>query len=165
MIVTRSFSKSYSLAGVRIGFALAHPDLIKGMRKVKDSYNCDRLALAAATAALLDQAWMLANTAKIRATRTRLTTALQRLGFHVVPSQANFVWATHPQGHHKQFYLALKEHKILVRYMTFPEVSHAPDQTLTGLRISIGTDAEIDRFLDVLGEIIAKNPPHLTPDR
>ena len=73
IIITRSFSKSYSLAGVRLGFAIARPELIHGMLKVKDSYNCDALALAAGIAALEDQAWMEANAARIRSTRTRLT--------------------------------------------------------------------------------------------
>lgn len=154
IIITRSFSKSYSLAGVRIGFAIAHPELIHGMRKVKDSYNCDRLALAAATAALEDQDWMLANTSRIRNTRKRLIVVLEQLGFSVVESQANFVWATHSTRDHKEIYLTLKDRRILVRYMTFPDVSYAPGGTLTGLRISVGTDSEIDQLLTALKAII-----------
>jgi histidinol-phosphate aminotransferase len=154
IIMTRSFSKSYSLAGLRMGFAVARPELIAGMQKVKDSYNCDSLALAAAQAALEDQAWMLDNTAKIRATRRRLSAALSELGFHVVPSQANFVWTTHPSRPHQQIYEALKSQKILVRFMRFPDVAHAQDKLLTGLRISVGTDAEIDRLLTALRPIL-----------
>ena len=85
MIVTRTFSKSYSLAGIRFGFAIAHPDLISGMEKVKDSYNCDTVAIAAATAALEDQDWMLLNRTKILATRERLAAALPTWGFTCPP--------------------------------------------------------------------------------
>jgi histidinol-phosphate aminotransferase len=155
VVITRTFSKSYSLAGIRFGFAVAHPSIITGLRKMKDSYNCDALSLAAATAAIQDQTWMQANVAKIRATRERMTSGLISLGFHVVPSQANFVWATHPNGQHKAQYDALRERKILVRYMVFPEVLWAPDQRLDGLRITVGTDGEIDTLLDALKQIIS----------
>ncbi|MES2793526.1 MAG: histidinol-phosphate transaminase [Planctomycetota bacterium] len=154
IVVTRTLSKSYSLAGLRVGFALAHPDLISGMRKMKDSYNCDKLSLAGATAAIEDQAWMLANTAKIRATRERLSTALQGLGFDVVPSQANFVWTTHATIPHKQLYERLKERKILVRFMVFPNYLHSPTGEVSGLRITVGTDPEIDQLLVALKEIV-----------
>lgn len=152
-VITRTFSKSYSLAGVRFGFAIAHPDLIAGLRKVKDSYNCDTLSLAAATAAIRDPEWMRQNVARIRATRTRLTETLAALGFHVVPSQTNFVWATHPSGRHKDLYEALKARKILVRYMVFPDVSWAAGGRLDGLRITVGTDAEVDTLLTHLREL------------
>jgi len=154
IIITRSFSKSYSLAGVRFGFAMADPDLIAGMRKVKDSYNCDRIALAAATAAIQDQAWMQANVAKIRATRARLTPELTKLGYTVVPSQANFVWATHASGRHKEIYEALKNRKILIRYMAFPGVPWAPGGLLDGHRITVGTDAEIDSLVEALRQLL-----------
>ena len=154
IIITRTFSKSYSLAGIRLGFALGQPDLIAGMRKVKDSYNCDRLSLVAGEAALLDQAWMQANAAKIRSTRGRLSAALQSLGFAVVPSQANFVWATHPSRPHQSLYEELKRRKILVRFMKFPEVPAAPDGVVSGLRITIGTDGEVDQLLSALREIV-----------
>ena len=155
IIVTRSFSKSYSLAGIRMGFALARPDLIFGMRKVKDSYNCDTLSLAAATAAFEDQDWMKANAERIRGTRRRLQAELQQLGFSVVNSQSNFVWTTHPSKSHHSIYEALKQQRILVRYMKFPDVSHAPDGVLTGLRITVGTDAEIDQLLSALRGILS----------
>jgi len=154
IIITRSFSKSFSMAGVRIGFAIARPELITGMLKVKDSYNCDTLSLAAATAALGDLAWMEANAAKVRQTRGRLTKALEGLGFSVVPSQSNFVWSTHPNRSHRDIYEALKSRKILVRFMKFPGLPDAPEGTLTGLRISVGTDAEIDTLLANLKEIV-----------
>lgn len=154
IVITRTFSKSYSLAGIRFGFAMAHPSIIAGLRKMKDSYNCDSLSLAAATAAIQDQEWMKANTARIRATRERLIPALQALGFVVVPSQANFVWATHPTGAHKAQYDALRTRKILVRYMVFPDVPWAENQSFDGLRITIGTDEEIDKLLAALKEIV-----------
>ena len=154
VVITRTFSKSYSLAGIRFGFAMAHPTIIAGLRKMKDSYNCDVISLAAATAAIQDQEWMLANVSKIRATRERLSNALSSLGFHVVPSQANFVWATHPTGQHKAQYDALRARKILVRYMTFPDVAWAENKRLDGLRITVGTDAEIDLLLNALKEIV-----------
>jgi histidinol-phosphate aminotransferase len=153
-IVTRSFSKSYSLAGMRLGFAVAHPDLIRGMRKVKDSYNCDRLSLAAGIAALEDQRWMLDNTRLVRQTRARLKTALGDMGFAVVPSQTNFVWATHATRTPVELYEALKARKILVRLMTFKDVPTVPGQVVSGLRISIGTDAEIDRLLEELKPLV-----------
>ena len=94
VILTRTLSKSYSMAGVRFGFAIAHPDVIRGLRKVKDSYNCNSLSLAAAMAAIDDQDWVRQNVDRIRATRGRLTHSLRNCGFDVVDSQANFVWAT-----------------------------------------------------------------------
>ncbi|WP_417849877.1 histidinol-phosphate transaminase [Thalassoglobus sp.] len=158
IVVTRTFSKSYSLAGLRFGFCIAHPDLIAGMRKVKDSYNCNTLGLAAAEAAIRDQAWMLENRAKILSTRSRLTESLKTLGFDPVPSQANFVWTTHPALSHHEIYEQLKARKILVRYMNFPNA--APESTtnptgrVDGLRITVGTDTQVDAFLEALSEIV-----------
>ena len=150
IIVTRTLSKSYSLAGLRFGFAIAHPDLIAGMRKVKDSYNCDSLSLAAAEAAIRDQPFMLANRQKIIHTRARLAAALRTRGFHVQESQANFLWVTHTDGEHRARYEFLKSNKILVRYMRFPEAAKTEPTTIDGLRITIGNDGEIDRLLEVL---------------
>lgn len=161
IVVTRTFSKSYSLAGIRFGFAVAHPDIIAGMRKVKDSYNCDMIALAAAEAAIRDQEWMLSNRAKIQSTRTNLSNGLKVLGFDPVPSQTNFVWTTHPSIAHADIYQELKNRKILIRYMKFPKAVPATDANpaglLDGLRITVGTDAEIDALLDVLKEIVGAN--------
>lgn len=159
IIITRSFSKSFSMAGIRLGFALAHPDLIAGMRKMKDSYNCDTLSLAAGTAALQDWDWMEANCRKVAATRNRLTAELRALGFHVPDSQTNFVWAQHPTHCAKEIYENLKTRKILVRLMGFNGV-HWPDakgnlHPVTGLRISIGTDAETDALLTALKPLLA----------
>ena len=143
VIVTRSFSKSYALAGLRFGFAVARPALIEQMLKVKDSYNCDALSIAAATAAIDDQAWLAGNRAQIVATRTRLIEAMRSLGFDAGDSQANFVWCTHPERPHKPFYEALKAQGILIRYMHYAGWGD-------GLRITVGTDDEIDAFLAVM---------------
>jgi histidinol-phosphate aminotransferase len=140
VIVTRSFSKSYALAGLRFGFAVAQPQVIEQLQKVKDSYNCDTLSIVAATAAIDDQAWLADNRAKIVATRRRLTDALRALGYDAVESQANFVWCTHPERPHKPVYEALKASGILIRYMHYAGWGD-------GLRITVGTDAEIDAFL------------------
>jgi len=154
IVITRTLSKSYSLAGIRFGFALADPALIAEMRKVKDSYNCNTLSIAAATAAIEDQDWMQSNIRRIQTTRSRLTGELLRMGFAVVPSQANFVWATHPEREPEPLYQALKQRRVLVRYMKFPGCGEPGDQTVEGLRITVGTDEEIDRFLEVLVAIM-----------
>lgn len=146
VIVTRSFSKSYALAGLRFGFAVAQPAMIEQLQKVKDSYNCDALSIAAATAAIDDRAWLAENRAKIIATRRRLTDALRDLGYDALESQANFVWCTHPQRPHKPIYEALKQQGILIRFMNYAGWGD-------GLRITVGTDDEIDAFLSVLRTI------------
>jgi len=143
VIVTRSFSKSYALAGLRFGFAVAQPQVIEQLQKVKDSYNCDALSIAAATAAIDDQAWLADNRARIIATRSRLTDAMRSLGFHAQESQANFVWCTHPERPHKPIYEALKAQGILIRFMNYAGWGD-------GLRITVGTDDEIDAFLTCL---------------
>ena len=155
VIMTRTFSKSYSLAGLRFGFAVAHPDLIRGMLKVKDSYNCDAISIAAATAAINDQEWMQSNVEKIRQTRQRLFDELSSMGFKAEPSQANFVWATHPEMSHQAIYETLKERKILIRFMQFPLLEDNESwQVTNGLRITVGTDEECDRLLEELRSIV-----------
>ncbi|GIW88065.1 MAG: histidinol-phosphate aminotransferase [Isosphaeraceae bacterium] len=147
VLVTRSFSKGYGLAGLRVGYLVAHPDLVANLTKVKDSYNLDRLATVGAAAALADTAYREQTRARIVATRARLTAALRRLGYQVPDSQANFVWCTGgPPA--TAVYEALKARGILVRLMRY--AGHPP-----GLRISVGTDAEIDTLLAALGEIVA----------
>ncbi|MEO1997536.1 MAG: aminotransferase class I/II-fold pyridoxal phosphate-dependent enzyme, partial [Planctomycetaceae bacterium] len=89
---------------------------------------------------------------RIQATRCRLVEALQRSGFHTVASQTNFVWATHPDGQHKQVFEQLKTRKILVRYMAFGHTSQS--RVRDGLRITVGTDEQVDRFIDALQSII-----------
>jgi histidinol-phosphate aminotransferase len=147
LVVTRSFSKSYALAGVRFGFAVAPPALVRELIKVKDSYNCDVLSLAAATAALEDQEYFRTIRAKILATRARLERELAALGFAVCPSRANFVWCRRADRPVKPVYEELKRRHILVRYMNY-------DGYGDGLRISVGTDAEVDRLLEEFKRIL-----------
>jgi len=156
IVVTRTLSKSYSLAGIRFGFAIADAELIHGMRKAKDSYNCNTLSLAAAMAALDDQPWMQQNRQRIQNTRSRLSAALKPLGFDVVDSQANFIWCTHRSLDHRAIYESLKDRRILIRYMQFPAAVSDTKNGIDGLRITVGTDEEIDRFLEVLGEVISQ---------
>jgi histidinol-phosphate aminotransferase len=140
IIVTRSFSKGYSLAGLRLGYLVARPEIVEGLIKVKDSYNCDTLSLVGGAAALEDRAYQAQTRSRILATRGRLTEAARALGYHVPDSQANFVWCTGgPPA--APIYEALKERKILVRLMRYPGLAD-------GLRITVGTDAEIDRLLE-----------------
>src|SRR5204863_2341526 len=120
ILVSRSLSKSYGLAGLRFGYLVAQPQIIEELIKVKDSYNCDALSIAAATAAINDQAWLAENRRKIVATRQRLTAGLVQLGFDLIPSQANFVWCTHPRRPAKELYEQLKAAHVLVRYMNYP---------------------------------------------
>ncbi|MEX0712926.1 MAG: histidinol-phosphate transaminase [Pirellulales bacterium] len=143
IMVSRSLSKSYSLAGLRFGFLVAQPRIVEGLIKVKDSYNCDALSMAAATAAIDDQAWLAANTAKIVASRVRLTEGLGQLGFEPVPSQANFVWSPHRAVPARPLYEKLKAERVLVRHMDYPGWGD-------GLRISVGSDEQIDACLALL---------------
>jgi histidinol-phosphate aminotransferase len=147
ILVSRSLSKSYALAGLRFGFVVAQPQIIAGLAKVKDSYNCDALSIAAAAAAIGDQQWLAENRAKILATRRRLVAGMRELGFATVDSQANFTWNTHPGQPVRPLYERLKRDRILVRYMDYPGWGD-------GLRISVGTDEQIDACLERLGAII-----------
>ena len=143
IMVTRTLSKSYGLAGVRFGFLVANPDVIRELAKIKDSYNCDGLSIAAATAAMACGDWLEENCSRIRATRVRMETQLAELGFEVTPSHANFVWCRHPGNAHAEMYEFLKNYQILVRYMEF-------DGWGDGLRISVGTDEQVDTCLMLL---------------
>jgi histidinol-phosphate aminotransferase len=143
VLVLRTFSKSFSLAGLRVGLALGAPPVVAALAKVKDSYNLDRIAITAATAALEDLDWMRRNVSRIRRTRSRLTQELHDLGFVVPASQANFVLARRPGRSLRGVFEALRERRILVRYFDRPELADA-------LRITVGTDDEIDALLGAL---------------
>jgi histidinol-phosphate aminotransferase len=147
ILVSRSLSKSYSLAGLRFGFVVAQPQIIQQLIKVKDSYNCDALSIAGATAAIDDQAWLAENRARIVATRARLAAGMRKLGFATVESQANFVWNPHPSLPVRPLYERLKKEQVLVRYMDYPTWGD-------GLRISVGTDQQIDVCLGLLESMI-----------
>jgi histidinol-phosphate aminotransferase len=147
VIVLRTLSKSYGLAGLRFGFAVAEPSMVAELNKVKDSYNCDALSLAGARAALEDQVYVRETRSRILATRDRLTRIMRGLGFSVSASQANFVWCRRPDQPVKPIYEELKARRILVRYMNYAGYGD-------GLRISVGTDAEIDRLAQELGTLV-----------
>ena len=140
VIVTRSFSKGYSLAGLRLGYLIARSEVVQGLMKVKDSYNCDALSLAGGTAALEDHDYLAETSGKIKATRARLAEAMRARGYVVPESQANFVWCTGGPPAAPR-YEALKARKIFIRLMRY---AGQPD----GLRITVGTDAEVDRLLE-----------------
>jgi histidinol-phosphate aminotransferase len=143
VLVTRTLSKSYGLAGLRFGFLVAQPHIIAELTKIKDSYNCDMISIAAATAAMGCQDWLAQNRTVMNATRQRMQARLTELGFQVTPSHANFVWCQHPDGNHRQRYEFLKQNQILVRYMQFPNWGD-------GLRISVGTDDQMDACMMML---------------
>jgi histidinol-phosphate aminotransferase len=140
LVISRTLSKAYSLAGLRFGYAIAQPAVIEQMMKVKDSYNCDALSIVAATAALEDQVYARGTWANIKAERTRVTAELTGLGWDVLPSQANFVLATVPSGRGEEMYLGLKEQGILVRYFDLPGLQDK-------LRITIGHSHENNALL------------------
>ncbi len=144
VIVLRTFSKSFSLAGMRIGLGFGHPRIIEALNKVKDSYNLNRLSIVAGAAALADIGWMERNAAKIRKTRDTLVAALPSVGFTPFPSRSNFVLARRTRGGSaRAAYEALKRRKILVRYFDTPRLADC-------LRITVGTDAEIAALLDAM---------------
>jgi histidinol-phosphate aminotransferase len=146
LIVLRTLSKSYSLAGMRIGLAFAQKEMVQGLLKVKDSYNLDRLSIVAGVAALKDTAWMKRHTEKIRRTRRFLTDHLRKLNFEVPTSQSNFVLARRPTENLQSLYLALKKRRILVRYFDSPYTEDA-------LRISVGKYREILFLLRALRDL------------
>ncbi|MFA5865288.1 MAG: histidinol-phosphate transaminase [Phycisphaerae bacterium] len=147
VIVLRTLSKSYSLAGLRFGFALASKPLLGDMLKVKDSYNCDAVSIAVAAEAVKDQKYLKQNVEKIRQQRTWLTEQLRLIGFIVLGSQANFIWATIDKPSAKSIYLALKQSGILVRYFDKPGLKN-------GLRISIGRPEENQKLVAAIKRII-----------
>jgi histidinol-phosphate aminotransferase len=148
LAVLRTFSKSFSLAGMRIGLAFGSPDVIRELNKVKDSYNLDRLSLVAARAALDDYPWMQANVAKVRAAREDLVADLRRLGLHVLPSEANFIFVRSPTLGGKELYTELKEAGILVRHFSSAELSG-------GVRVTVGTPEENAALVNALHTLLS----------
>ncbi len=140
IVVSRSLSKAYSLAGLRFGYAIGQPAVIDEMMKVKDSYNCDAISVIAATAAIEDQEYALRSWEQIKTERQRLTDELNAINWHVLPSQANFLLVTVPGGHAKAAYLGLKEQGILVRFFDKPGLQDK-------IRITIGTSQENNALL------------------
>ena len=147
LIVTQSMSKSYSLAGLRIGFAVANTSIIRGLMKIKDSYNIDRLAMAAAIAALKDQRGFNYNLQMLVNNKEYLEETLKGLGFDIAPSRANFIFVRHRNVPAGELYERLKERKILVRHYTGPVQSEY-------IRISVGTMMEIKSLVSELSAIV-----------
>jgi histidinol-phosphate aminotransferase len=151
VLVVRTFSKAYSLAGIRVGYALGSPDLVGALFKLKDSYNTNALSQRVATAALADVEHMRHNVAKIKTSRQRLAHLLEARGFSVYPSDANFLWVRPPpQATAEDLYARLRNEGVLVRY--FP--GH---RTAECLRITVGTDGEIDVLIAALDRHIARH--------
>lgn len=148
LIILRSMSKGYSLAGMRFGFGVAQPSLIEGLAKVRDSYPVDAVALRAACAAIADQAYFKSNIEKIKSERTRLTAALRAMGLDVPDSQTNFVLAQCKAKPAEAVYKALSEAGIFVRYFKLPQLEDK-------LRITIGTPEQNDKLLAALETILA----------
>jgi histidinol-phosphate aminotransferase len=143
VLVMRTLSKSYSLAGIRLGYAVGSAELIEALFKIKDSYNIDRLTQEVATAALTDQAHMQHNAGRIKATRDRLARALAARGFDVCPSETNFLWVRPGRRAAHDVFEALKARDVLVRYFS-------GERTGAYLRITVGSDEEVDCLLSAL---------------
>lgn len=150
LLVAQTLSKSRSLAGLRVGFACGQPHLVEALTRVKNSFNSyplDRLAQAGAVAALEDEAWFRKTRDAVIDTREGLVLALEDLGFDVLPSQANFVFARHPGHDAAQLALGLRQRKVLVRHFRQPRI----DQYL---RISIGTREQCATLVGALRELL-----------
>lgn len=151
LLVTHTLSKSRALAGLRVGYAVGHPDLIEALERVKNSFNSyplDRLAIVGAVAAIEDEAYFQSCCAQVMATREQLVSALNEMGFTVLPSAANFIFARHPQHEAAALAKALRAANIIVRHFKQPRI----DQFL---RITIGTDAECAALIGELRRITA----------
>lgn len=149
LLVVQTLSKSRSLAGLRVGLAFGSEELIDGLNRIKNSFNSytmDRLALAGAVAALEDDTYFQETTDMVIRTRERVVEELKELGFKVTNSKANFVFISHPEKPAKELFGQLRDKGVLVRYFDQPRINEY-------LRVSIGTDEEMDAFLKVLREI------------
>ncbi len=146
LLVTQTLSKSRSLAGLRVGLAVGHPDLIEALERIKNSFNSyplDRMAIAGAAAAFEDRAYFAHTCQLVIDSREALVAELQRLGFEVLPSAANFVFARHPQQDAAALAAGLREHGVIVRHFKQARIAQF-------LRISIGTPEQNQALLDAL---------------
>jgi len=150
VLVGRTLSKSYSLAGIRLGYCVGNAMLIDALYKIKDSYNVNYLTQEIARVAILDQATMKANVEALIETRKMVAKELSELGFEIIPSQTNFLWVKPSKFSAKQLFEKLREKKIFVRY--FPDSKH----TKNYLRITIGTAPEMLALLDAVKAIFEK---------
>jgi histidinol-phosphate aminotransferase len=149
VIILRSMSKGYSLAGIRLGYAIAQPGLIAGLMKVKDSYNVDTVAVAAATAAIKDQEYFKENIEKVKAERGRLAAELRALKFEVPGSYANFILARSKNCKASEIYDKLVQRNIYVRYFDLPGLKEK-------LRITVGKEEQNDKLILALKEILSE---------
>jgi histidinol-phosphate aminotransferase len=149
LIIVRSMSKGYGLAGVRFGYAAAAVDLINGLMKVKDSYNVDAVSMAIATAAIKDQQYFRQVTEKVKKERRELTKRLRQLGFEVPASYANFVLARSKNCKASRIYDKLVERNIYVRYFDSPGLTDK-------LRITVGTKEQNDKLIAAMNEILSE---------
>ncbi|PKO90452.1 MAG: histidinol-phosphate transaminase, partial [Betaproteobacteria bacterium HGW-Betaproteobacteria-12] len=150
LLVVHTLSKSRSLAGLRVGYAIGHPSLIEALERVKNSFNSyplDRLAIVGAVAAIEDQEYFEQCCRQVIATRERLIGELAALGFEVLPSAANFIFARHPQHDAAELAKSLRERSIIVRHFKLPRI----DQFL---RITIGSDADCRALSSTLAGLI-----------
>jgi histidinol-phosphate aminotransferase len=153
LLVVQTFSKSRALAGMRLAFAFGHPELIAGLERIKFSfnpYNLDRLSMEIAIAALSDRDYLAKITRQIIDTRTRTAAELSAMGFRVLPSGSNFLFAGHPKVGGGALYRALKERGILVRFFDKPRIDGF-------VRFTIGTDDEMKSFLTAVKAILDEN--------
>jgi len=148
VIVLRSMSKGYSLAGIRFGYGIAQPGLIEGLMKVKDSYNVDAVAIAVAAAAIKDREYFKQCIGKVKAERSRMVERLRALGFDVPASQSNFMLARYKDGDAAGVYEELAKQNIYIRHFPYPGLADK-------LRITIGTAEQNDKLLAALKEIVA----------
>ncbi len=152
LLVVQTVSKSRALAGLRVGVAMGHRDLIEGLQRLKNSFNSyplDVLAQTAALASLQDVTYFEKTCKKVIASRERLTSELEQLGFSVLPSKANFIFATHPEKEAKALFEGLRKNNILVRFFDKP-------RTKDYLRISIGTDEQCGAVVAALRGLLAR---------
>jgi histidinol-phosphate aminotransferase len=152
LLVTRTLSKSHALAGLRVGYAIGQAPLVEALNRVKDSFNSyplDRFAQAGALASIEDRAHFEAICARVVATRTRLVAEMEALGFEVLPSAANFIFARHPQHDGAALAAALRERSIIVRHF------RNPPRIAPFLRITVGTDAQCAALVDALKALVA----------
>jgi histidinol-phosphate aminotransferase len=150
LLVTQTLSKSRSLAGLRVGLAVGHPDLIEALERIKNSFNSyplDRMAIAGAAAAFEDKAYFQQTCQAVIASREALVAAMTGLGFEVLPSAANFIFARHPQRDAAELAAALREHGVIVRHFKQQRIAQF-------LRITIGAPEQNQALLDALGQII-----------
>ncbi len=147
LLVSRTLSKSYALAGLRFGYVVASEEIVAHLHTLRDSYNCDAISIALATAAVGDQDWLKDNVQRVIAERQILESRLAAMGMTVQPSQANFVWCQHPQHREREIYQELKNRQILVRFMDY-------GSPWIGLRITVGTPQQNQVLLGQLEQIL-----------